>query len=185
MTAPGYPDRFGPDMPLGEARGLLREIAQRDGGTCPCCGQMARVYRRKLTSVPAMALAALFADHGLEYGHLPTVAEKHLSGQAHQGGYLTLGAHWDLMVDERHRRPDGGRAGMWRVTTIGERWLRSESTVPMYAHLYDGQRLGFSGDPVAIEDVIGAGFNLHELLAASTEVPTDDKGVPALFREAA
>jgi hypothetical protein len=176
-----YEPPFHGAMSLAEARERLQPLAEAKGAACPCCTQMVRVYARKLTSVPVRALVGLYIDHGLEYGHLPTVAEHHLAGQAHQGGYLALSAHWGLMEDERHRRPDGGRAGIWRVTPEGESWLRGESSIPMYARIYNGRCLGLTGDLVAIGDVLGAAFSLSELLgssgrAADVPAPLFDSG---------
>jgi hypothetical protein len=175
----GYTGPFHPAMSLAEARDRLRPLAEAGGEHCPCCTQMVRVYRRKLTSVAVRALVALYTDHGCEYGHLPTVARRHLRDVAHQGGYLALSAHWGLMEDERHRRPDGGRAGLWRVTALGEAWLTGEATVPLYARIYDGRCLALDGDSVGVRDILGSEFSFAELMRSSAERPT--AATPPLF----
>jgi hypothetical protein len=160
---------FTDDMTLRDARDELRRRVD-DGHRCPLCTQMARVYRRKLTRVAARALAALYREHGTDYGHMPTVARKHLADVHGQGGYLVLGAHWALMQDETTiRREDGGRAGYWRVTPLGVDWLTGRTRVPMYARIYDGRCLGLTGDLVGIEDV--GGFDLAELLRPAPAAP--------------
>lgn len=154
---------FRDDMTLAAARGVLRELVE-DGCACPCCDHMVRVYKRRLTAVAARAVLGLYRDHGLEFGHLPAVARRHLPDAAHQGGYLVLAAHWGLMVEERQLRPDGGRAGWWRVTRVGEAWLHGQTTVQAYAHILNGQRLRFSGERITVSEALGEAFDLRELL---------------------
>jgi hypothetical protein len=168
MSDPRFPD----EMPLGEARDVLRGLAD-EGHDCPVCKQLVKVYRRKLTKVAARAVVALYADHGLDFAHLPTVAQRRLPEVAHQGGYLVLAAHWSLISEERHLRPDTGRAGYWRVTALGEQWLRGEVTVPKYARLYDGRCLGLDGDLVAASEVLGERFDFAELMRERAEHGAD------------
>lgn len=161
MTGAGV---FRDDMTLAQAREALRPLAA-DGHDCPVCRQHVKVYRRKLTKVAARAVIELYREHGLDFGHLPTVAQQRMPEVAHQGGYLVLGAHWSLIGEERHLRPDTGRAGYWRVTPLGEQWLRGEITVPKYARLYDGRCLGLDGDLVTVDEVLGVSFDFRELMA--------------------
>lgn len=166
--------RFSDSMTLGEARSQLRELAY--GGTrCPCCTRNVRVFRRKLTSVAARAIVALYEEHTLSYGHMQDVARKRLPDVAGQAGYLLLSQHFGLIEEERRRRPDGGRVGYWRVTPLGAAWLRGEETVPLYADIYDGRCLGLHGDLVTVQDVLGSHFNFAELVGAkpSTQVAID------------
>jgi hypothetical protein len=164
---------FRDDMTLAQAREVLRPLAV-DGAACPCCKQHVRVYRRKLTATAAQAVAELYAEHGLDFGHLPTVAQKHMPERAHQGGYLVLGAHWSLISEERHLRPDTGRAGYWRVTPLAEQWLRGEASVPKYARIYAGRCLGLEGDLVTVADVLDENFDFAELIRDRAGHGTDD-----------
>jgi hypothetical protein len=155
---------FHDNMTIAEARDILRKLAV-DGHECPLCRQYVKVYRRKLTSASARAVIALYREGRLEWMHLPTVVKQRLPDVAHQGGYMTLSGHWGLIEEERAiRRDDGGRAGFWRVTRHGERWLHRETTIPMYAHLYDSHCLRLEGEPVSILDALGTKFNWRELM---------------------
>lgn len=165
---------FTDDMALGDARAGLRELAMNGGAKCPCCRQLAKVYRRNLTSVAARAVGALYRDHGRDFGHMPSVARRHLRDVAHQGGYLVLGAHWGLIEEERELRPDGGRTGWWRITDLGEAWVRGHAAVPKYAHVYDGRCLKVDGDPVTIEDALGEKFSYAELMGLEDEAKVED-----------
>lgn len=163
-------DRFPDSMPVGEARGVLRELARGDGHKCPICQRMTKVRRRNLTSVPARAVAALYRIHGRDYAHMPTIVQAHLADVATQGGYSTLGAHWDLIQEERVQRPDGGRAGYWSVTGRGESWLRGDVDVPKYVDIFDGRRLGEPyGDLVSARAVLETHFDLTAPLRAPAE----------------
>ena len=69
------------------------------------------------------SVIALYRQRRLDWSHLPSVVKRRIPDVAHQGGYMTLAGHWDLIEEERALRDDGGRAGVWRVTGTGERFL--------------------------------------------------------------
>jgi hypothetical protein len=155
---------FRNDMTLKEARDLLRTMVE-EGATCPCCTQFAKVYKRKMTSASVRAIMALYWAAGREWGHLPTIVRERVPDISHQGGYMNLSVHWGLMEEERTLRPDGGRAGFWRVTDLGEAWLRDQTTVPKYALIYDSRCLGRRGVPVGVRDALGSKFSYDDLMA--------------------
>jgi len=146
------------DTPLGEARAWLRQRVDK-GEHCPCCTQFAKVYRRPITSASARSLVLLWRAAQHNYAHLPTVLKHTHADEAKL-------AYWGLMEEEAVVRPDGGRAGWWRVTDLGERWIYQTVTVPKYARIYDGRCLGLSGDPVTIIDALGTRFDLRVLMSA-------------------
>lgn len=174
---------FKPDMTLATARDVLRPLALGKGAECPCCTQNVKVYRRKLTSVAARAVIALWREHGTDFGHLPRVVRKHMPDVAHQGGYLTLPAHWGLIEDESGlRREDGGRTGYWRVTALGVDWVEGRTAVPAYANVFNGKRLGaLYGPPADVYDALGKHFSYSELMRAGGAAPVDDEGQSLLF----
>ena len=165
-----------PNTTLEAAQDYLRARVDK-GVTCPCCTQMARTYRRPMNSVIARAVAALYQEHVLEFGHLPTVARRRMPDVAHQGGQLNLGQHWGLIEDEVRRRPDGGRTGYWRVTLLGEQWLLGQTAVPKYARIYDGRCLGMDGALVRREDALGEHFDFAQLM----RTPGPPTAHPSLF----
>jgi hypothetical protein len=154
---------FTEKMTLREARDGLRALVE-EGHRCPCCTQLAKVYRRPMTAVAAAALIALYRTAGTGYGHMPTIAKQSLPGVAHQGGYITLGHYWGLIEEEFARREDGGRVGWWAVTPAGETWIIGRRTIPKYARIYDGRCLGHAGPPVDIAGCLGAKFDYNELM---------------------
>lgn len=175
---------FRPGMSIAEAREVLRPLAAEEGAECPCCTQNVKVHPRRITGAAARALVALYEEHGTEFGHLPSVAEKRLPGSNHQGGYLNLTQHWGLMEAERRRRPDGGRTGYWRVTELGVRFLREEATVPEYARVFNGECLALVGNLVSIRDALGEGFDFSHLVRL-TRPPAENQALPLFDGQAA
>jgi hypothetical protein len=144
---------------VAEARAWLRERVDH-GERCPVCTQLAKVYRRSITSRSARSLIALYRAVGRDWGHLPTILRDKQADEAKM-------AYWGLIEEERVRRPDGGRAGWWRVTAAGQEWLQGHSTVPKYARIYDGRCLGLEGPETTIHEALGTRFNLAELMAGA------------------
>jgi hypothetical protein len=149
---------------LGETKDWLRDRVD-DGEHCPCCGQMAKVYRRKMTAFTARAMIAMHRFHHDEYVQMPALIRQHLPDLT-QGGYATLGAYWGLIEEEQIRREDGGRAGWWRLTDLGHDFVLGKITVPKYARIYDSRLLGFvPDDRIHITEVLGTNFDYSELMS--------------------
>lgn len=148
---------------LSEAKAWLRANVER-GARCPCCNQMAKVYKRPLSSVVAQGVIALYREAGTGFAHLPTVVKNRMPKVATQGGYASLGVHWGLILEEHSERPDGGRAGWWRVTPKGVEFAEGRLFVPKYAHIYDGKVLGLSGPRVDVRTALGTRFDYRTLM---------------------
>ena len=148
-------------MTLEEARDLLRERID-EGETCPCCKQFAKIYKRTINSTMARALILIYRSYEQEFGSIP---ELRAALAPHHSNEEPKLRYWGLLEEEGVRRPDGGRAGYWRVTDDGVAWIYHYRTVPKYAHIYDGRRLRSSGPEVTIRDALGTKFNYDELMA--------------------
>lgn len=149
---------FSPSATLAQARTWLLGRAD-EGADCPLCHQRVQVYRRKITTGMARALIDMYRAGGKGWVHMPTV----LTGQRADEAKL---AYWQLIEEEKVRRPDGGRAGYWRVTDLGELFLRGKCTLPKYARVYNGKPLSLDPtDQVTIQDALGTKFNYSELMA--------------------
>lgn len=144
---------------LEEAQAWLRERVAK-GEKCPCCGQHAKVYRRKINSGMARALIAMYRHAGTDWLHKPT-ALRGLGAAARDESVLR---YWGLLEEATERREDHGHAGWWRVTALGARFARGEIRVQKYARIYDGRCLGLTGDMISIQDALGSKFDLRELL---------------------
>jgi hypothetical protein len=149
-----------------------------DGAKCPCCGQFAKRYRRKLNSAMARWLIALAQLHALghEWVHISWVAAvvggvAPWAAQAKPVGLSPIGSgdyakarYWALVVD----RPSADQAkkdsGYWRLTDTGRAFVEGTIKLHAYAVLYNNVCEGFEGGLVSIVDALGAGFDYDELM---------------------
>lgn len=156
-------DLFDDQMTVEAARALLLHGPDvlTAGHRCPVCRQYAREYKRKLNATMVKALSLIYkaTAPGLHFAHGPTV----LKGSGVFGGDLGKVGYFGLVEEEAALRPDGGRSGWWRVTPQGRAFLQGYTTVPKYAHVYDGRVLSFSGDPIGVHDVAPS-FDYRELM---------------------
>jgi hypothetical protein len=145
-----------PDTTLREAKVWLGQHLA-EGAICPACTQHAKVYRRKINSTMARALIQMYLHGAAErFVHVPS-----LPGDTHE---ISQASWWDLVEEERIRRPDGGRAGFWSLTVFGRMFVLGEVSVPEYALIYDGSLVRTEGDPRTISDCLGVRFNYDELM---------------------
>lgn len=151
-------------------RKLLRELPE--GTTCPCCGQFAKTYKRKLNSQMARFLIGLL--------HAPTDC----GGWAKTRDFLPVGqkastdgtylVHWELIERKKHH------SGVYAITAKGRRFATGQIRVPRHVFLYDGRRLGFSDDSTSITGALGNQFDYHELMSTRQEKTFDDRIEEAL-----
>lgn len=157
--APNFSPPFRADMTLREAQDELRGMLDA-GEKCPCCTQLAKVYKRKLNSGMAVSLIRMYRAAGIAWQHIPTT----IGARSREEGKLR---YWGLVEEETTvRRDDGGRAGFWRVTSLGSDFALGLASVPSHARIYDGRCLGLVGDPIGIRDALGERFDYEELMAA-------------------
>lgn len=144
---------------LVEAKAWLKEQMKEDGAKCPCCGQLAKVYRRKLNANMARSLVLGFRRHAMDWFHAPTVVEDR--------GEMAKLRYWGLVEEERALRPDGGRAGWWHITPRGAVYVQGLTAVPAHALVYDSQllRLDDTDGRITIGEALGDKFNYRELMA--------------------
>ncbi|MGH7743351.1 MAG: hypothetical protein ACREQ5_00815 [Candidatus Dormibacteria bacterium] len=144
---------------LAQARARLNErVETREGARCPCCDQFAKVYRRRLSSGIARALIRGHRAAGMGWFHAPTVVGDR--------GDLSKARYWGLVEEERTRRPGGGRAGFWRLTVQGDRFVRGQLWVPAHARIYTGRFLGLDNtEKIDIHGALGSRYSLAGLMA--------------------
>lgn len=148
------------DTTLAQAQAALNEVIEK-GENCPCCGQFAKVYTRRIHANMARALILFYRQHGLGWGdRYESLPDDRLSADFAKMRY------WGLIEEDEQRREDGTHSGRWRVTEIGEGWILGRYTVHKYARIYDSLYLGLTGKQVTIQDALGKRFRLDELMAA-------------------
>jgi len=105
-------------------------MADRKAHDCPCCGQVAKVYRRSITGAMVFQLKVL-------YRHGPLVSREwnrlNVEGGLGQAGVgdMTKLAYWGLIAKDRE-------SSKWHVTRKGYNFLFWDLEIPRYAYVYDG-----------------------------------------------
>ena len=131
------------------------------GIECPCCGQLAKLYKRKIYATPAAELIALFR---LDSTHDPDQFYHISNFRNLHGGDISKLRYWGL-VEERTNEDDTKRtSGYWRITDKGRRFALGKITVPKYAYIYNSELHGFSEQHQSIIDALGEKFNYPELM---------------------
>jgi hypothetical protein len=159
---------------LEEAKEWL--LAQfEDGGICPCCEQVVKLYKRKLNSFMAYSLI-LF--HGLSAKYPPNywVHIKESAEIAAGGGEFPRLRHWGLIEERPGERADGGKhRGYWRITTTGHSFIQGAVSVPRHIYMYNQQvivRANADQSRTTIQEALGNKFNYNELMAATPDGST-------------
>ena len=173
--APSYPtmsNREQPGVSLLDAKRWLMPLI-KDGAHCPCCGQLAKVYRRRISAYMCRVLLAMYRKGGItEWVYLPDIARSIKGGR--DESFLGF---WRLMEENQDKRADGGRVGWWRVTRKGEQFIRGEIGVIQYVHVYDNRAVHgfgtpgsagwwptFTGPEVTLIDALRVRFNYADLM---------------------
>jgi len=139
-----------------------------EGTTCPCCGQFVKRYRRALNSAMARALVLLYrhlkANPGLEWVHTQSFL---IAQQAYTGDFAKL-RYWGLVEPQVGVRDDGSaRVGLYRVTPLGEAFVRGTAHVMKYVYLYNDEVLARPKDDneqISIHAALGERFNYTALM---------------------
>ena len=154
---------FSDEMTLADARVELRTLIDH-GHKCPLCTRYAKVYLRTIHATMARELITFWRVAGREWFDMPDVMVAHrLPGH----GDAAKLRYWRLVEPDAEAEPVEGakQAGIWRVTELGEQFVLGRTSVPKYARVYDGRRLGMRGEPVTIIDCLGDKFDYRELMS--------------------
>lgn len=128
-----------------------------EGVTCPCCGQFAKAYRRKISAPMARVLIDMYRVSEFDWVYLPSLRS---AGQDE-----ALARHWGIIDAKPGLRPDGARQqGWWALTARGQLWVEGKVAIPKYARIYNSQLVGLEGPDVTIKDALGSRFNYDELM---------------------
>lgn len=136
---------------LAQAQGWLRQRVEQ-GANCPCCGRFTKVYNRKINAGMAMSLFLIYKKAGLDWLYLPA----NIPATSREEGKLR---YWGLLFEDKTR------SGWWRVSPLGEEFIRKGVCVRKYARVYDGRCLSTFGPLVNFKQCLGTRFNYRELMA--------------------
>jgi hypothetical protein len=160
----------GMNTSLDEARRWVDENAP-DGVICPCCKQVAKIYKRKLNRAMAYSLICIYRlrDEAGECGWIdvPRLLAKYgLVSVLRSREYQKL-CYWGLLEAVGEKREDGGKAGKYRLTNQGLLFVANKLALPRYVSLYNGAVIDVDAtEKVTIREALGDRFNYEELMAA-------------------
>lgn len=164
---------LGDRRPLSVAvKKMQEQLEAGDTSTCPCCGQITKIYKRKLGGAMARGLIQLY--HGFRNQKEPApihIAEffqslKNAPSSAKGGGDVAKLRYWKLLRRIVGEREDGSnRVGLYTMTKRGRAFVEGEIKVASHVHIYNGVVVGWSDTQIGIEQAIGKKFNYRELMA--------------------
>jgi hypothetical protein len=130
-----------------------------NGTSCPCCGQFAKVYKRKMRSDMAhwliwLVLKCRDSEDGWADVRQATV----------RNGDYAKTAHWGLAVQKMNQDTSKKNSGLWRPTDLGVQFVECRLKVPSHVHLYDNSVVGWSDKMVTVVEALGEHFNYQELM---------------------
>jgi len=170
--SPAYIESWGPLVTAGgdDFVGSLREAQQKmlnihvneEGINCPCCGQLVKIYKRKLNSGMAAALVWLVGEfkRTQDWIDIPAKAPRHVIKSREHGRLV----HWGLIEQKPNEDSAKKTSGLWRPTLLGVDSVEGTVSVRSHVFLLNNEMQGFSDSSVFIKDALGSDFNYAELM---------------------
>lgn len=142
-------------------------VNRNDGCICPCCGQIAKVYKRKINGVMARLLIQLYNlnINNDEFHHVSKIlGVVSVTGTA---DFAKL-KHWGFIEEKEKGDEEEDKkrrtSGYWRITDAGKSFAENKTTGYEYIYIYDAEVLGYSTTSVTILDALGTRFDYSELM---------------------
>lgn len=131
------------------------------GVQCPCCGQLVKLYRRKIHASMVRPLISLYHHtcRGEEFVHY-----RKLDGAVGNPDYTKL-AYWALIEPMPNDiDPAKKDSGSWKLTDLGIVYVRGNIALPKYKWVFNGTVHETSTETASIHDAIGDKFDYAELM---------------------
>lgn len=168
----GSASAFGPST-LAAAREFVQgQVASEDedgtlvagpGLLCPCCGQLCKMYGRKMYAEMGAWLIWLVQAYKQDprwYSVNEGPAFQHRKG----GGDYGKLVHWKLVERAPNDMAVKRTSGLWRPTGEGMRFAMGDSKVPSHVYLFNNKVYKFSDEQVDIKTVLGEHFDYFQLM---------------------
>jgi hypothetical protein len=132
-----------------------------DGCICPCCGQIAKVYKRKLNNGMAFELISLY-----KLSKLKDDFYHHTKFAKLTGGEISKLSYWGLVIEKEKQKDEEDKktSGYWAITEKGKLFAENKIRLKSHIFLYDAKLLGFSDTEIDIIESLGNKFNYRELM---------------------
>jgi hypothetical protein len=159
MAAPSNPG-------LDDARNWLQERLT-EGVTCPCCGQHAQAYKRKLNAPMVAWLIWLVGEYirTQDWCHVndgPVL--QHRKG----GGDFAKLAHWGMIIGKPNDDPSKRTSGFWAPTQYGVDFVYGSASAWKYLWIYDNRVVGHEPDVLLVKDALEEQFDYAELMGGKS-----------------
>lgn len=150
---------------IAEAKKYLRENFE-EGVSCPCCGQLVKLYKRKITSSMAYGLIILAKNKKVgELVHLLNFFKSIENVAAGIAGDLPKLRWWGLLEAVEEEREDGNpNNGYYVLTTTRKLFVDGLTKVPKHIFLYNNKVQNKSQEMTTIRECLGDKFNYEELM---------------------
>ena len=148
------------DNTIEEAKHYLRANWEK-GCKCPTCGQMVKLYKRKLHTVMALMLVKLYKLDHQKAGYYH--AKDFVITKTGTNDFSKL-RYWGLIVSKDNDDTKKRASGIWAITDKGRQFVRGEISVPEKVLIFDSKYFGYDGDQIKIDRAIGAEFDYGELM---------------------
>lgn len=145
---------------------LKQEMMKRavDGVRCPCCGQMVKIYRRKLNAPMAYFLVWLVKQYLVTQDWTDVPKDGPMIQGRRGGGDFAKLEHWAMIEQKVCEDQKKRTSGFWRPTTKGMKFVAAKLKVPAHVFLMFNRVKGFSDDRMDIAQALAAGgFDYQEL----------------------
>ena len=150
---------------LAEAKAYLRENFEK-GCRCLACGQMVKLYRRKLTSSMAYGLCIIRKQKEVgEEFHLLDFFKEIKNVPAGIAGDLPKMRFWGLIEPKDDAKEDGNpNSGFYSLTTAGKLFADNQTKINKYLFLYNNKVQSRSDEMTTISECFKDKFNYEELM---------------------
>jgi hypothetical protein len=145
---------------LSEAVNWVNEN-KMEGVICPCCGQIAKVYKRKLHTSMALTLINLYKKN--ENNDWVDVKDFLRINKLKNSHDWTLLRYWGIIEEKQKGEEKTKTSGLWRITEKGKLFVENRLEVPRHIYIFDTKLLGNSEQVTTIIDALGDKFNYNEL----------------------
>lgn len=153
------PNRVGM-LGMHRKQAAYRVAHEKKGTTCPCCGRLARISKRRIYK--RMAKVMLWLSREFERTGDWVVLKE---GPLFRGGDNAKLALWHLVQTRPKREVEKNKrnSGEWMPTAFGLRFAKGEVKVPKFVYVYNNTILGYSESWVLLSDCLEGDFNLEDI----------------------
>lgn len=145
---------------IKEAHKYLNDNVAK-GVNCPCCGQLVKLYKRKLNSIMALGIIRLYQLDKKQpgYHHISKLKAPIICG----GDFAKL-KFWGLIEERESTDKHKRTSGLWRITSNGVLFTENKLSTSSHITFYNGKIHKKSLEHITIIDALNIHFNYQELM---------------------